>query len=75
MEYYKQYQNMYHNATDKDKYASFIHWLRCHETNVNNAAPEMIIFSGQILKGIIEEQIAAATETIKNNGYTWEAKQ
>ena len=73
--YYENYIKMYRNATEQDKYLSFIHWLNCHKLNIDNAAPEMIIFSGQILKGIIDEQIAAATEKIKNNGYTWEAKQ
>lgn len=71
--YYENYIKMYRNATEKVKYDSFIYWLNCHKLNIDNAAPEMIIFSGQILKSIIDEQIAAATETIKNNGYTWEA--
>lgn len=72
MDYYKNYIGMYRNATENDKLISFNHWMNCHKTNVDNAAPELIIFSGQILKAIIDEQIAAATEKIKTEGYCYE---
>ena len=74
MNYYDNYVNMYRAATEENRRKSFEHWMNCHEMNVKNAAPEMIIFSGEILKRIIGEQIATATADIKKNGYTWEEK-
>lgn len=65
MEYYKQYKKMYLLCDDEQRKESRMHWIKCHEENLAENRPDMVMFSAEILQTIYAAERELAVQRRK----------